>query len=213
MISLMVNDPQLAHELIADRQARQIDRYDEVWDDIYIMSPLANNEHQSLATELSAAIATVVDWRNLGRTLTGANVSNRRDDWTRNYRIPDILVFRNDTTAEDCDTHWIGGPDLAIEIVSPGDRTLDKLDFYADVGTKELLVIDRNPWQLTLYRINIQRNKLVPVAVSCPGQPGLIQMETFPLVMQFDAEQSSLKVIHSSDQSTIRSIPMRLREA
>lgn len=130
MISLMVNDPQFASELIAERRARQLDRYDEVWEDLYMMSPLANNEHQSLATELSAAIVTAVDWQNLGRTLTGANVSDRRDDWTRNYRIPDVLVFTTDTAGEDCGTHWLGGPNLAIEIVSPGDRTLEKLDFY-----------------------------------------------------------------------------------
>ena len=39
-----------------------------------------------------------------------------------------------------------------MEIVSKGDRTLEKLDFYAAVDTKELLVIDRDPWQLSLYR-------------------------------------------------------------
>ncbi len=210
MTALMVNDPQLARELIADRQARQIDRYDEVWDDVYMMSPLANNEHQSLATELAAAISTVVDWNNLGRTLAGANVSNRRDDWTRNYRIPDVLVFTNNTTAQDCDTHWLGGPDLAIEIVSPGDRTLEKLDFYASVGTEELLVIDRHPWQLTLYRINQQR-KLTPIAVSSPSQPITIELKTFPLAMQIDVKRSSLNVIHRNEQRMIREIPIRLR--
>lgn len=209
MISLMVNDPQFASELIADRRARQIDRYDEVWEDVYMMSPLANNEHQSLATELSMAIGSVVDWNNLGRTLAGANVSNRRDDWTRNYRIPDVLVFTNETSAVDCDTHWRGGPDLAIEIVSPGDRTLEKLDFYASVGTRELLVIDRHPWQLTLYRINDQA-KLVPVAVNSPNQSGIIQFSTFPLTLNIDAEKSSLVVSHSEQDRTIRAIPIRL---
>jgi len=55
--------------------------------------------------------------------------------------VPDVLVFSNDTAAIDRKSHWLGGPELAIEIVSPGDKTLEKLDFYAAVKTQELLVI------------------------------------------------------------------------
>jgi Uma2 family endonuclease len=207
MISLMVNDPQLATELIAERQARQLDRYDEVWEDVYMMSPLANNEHQSLATQLSAAIVTVVDWSNLGCTLTGANVSDRRDDWTGNYRIPDVLVFKQQTSAEDCGTHWFGGPELAIEIVSPGDRTLEKLDFYARVGTQELLVIDRDPWQLTLYRVNLDR-KMVPVAVSRFEMPTRVDLRVFPLSFQLNPQTKTLDVIRDT-VTLVVAIPLR----
>ena len=207
MISLMVNDPHFANELIAERRARQLDRYDEVWEDLYMMFPLANNEHQSLATELSAAIVTAVDWQNLGRTLTGANVSDRRDDWTRNYRIPDVLVFTNDTAGEDCGTHWLGGPDLVIEIVSPGDRTLEKLDFYTKVGTQELLVVDRDPFQLTLYQVN-QHRKMVPVAVSRFETPTRIDSGIFPLSFKLNPDKQTLDVIRNRD-TLVRAIPIR----
>ena len=164
-MSVLINDEAFASELISQRQGTGIDRNDEVWDGIYIKSPIANNEHQSLATELSGSLVTIIDWKGLGRTLAGANVSDRRADWTTNYRIPGVLVFLNETVAQDCGTHWFGGPDFVVEIVSPGDRTLEKLVFYASVETRELLVIDRDPWQLTLYRLSNSK-KLVPVAVS-----------------------------------------------
>jgi Uma2 family endonuclease len=198
MISLMINDPQLASELIADRQARQIDRYDEVWEDVYMMSPLANNEHQSLATELATAIATMIDWQGLGRTLAGANVSDRREEWTRNYRIPDVVVFQNETAAEDCGTHWFGGPELAIEIVSPGDRTLEKLDFYGEVGTRELLVVDRDPWQLTMYQAN-RDGKLIPIAISRFESPTRIDSSQFAVSFQLNPSTPTLDVLRDQE--------------
>ena len=81
---VLINDEAFANELISQRQATGIDRYDEVWEGIYIMPPIANKEHQSLATELSASLVTVIDWKGLGCTLAGANVSDRQADWTTN---------------------------------------------------------------------------------------------------------------------------------
>lgn len=206
MASLIVNDPQIAMQLITERKAKGLDRYDEVWEGVYVMSTMTNNEHQLLATELSIAIGTVITWQNHGQTLAGANVSDRRQDWTENFRVPDGLIFKPDTKAEDCGTHWFGGPELAIEIVSPGDQTLEKLDFYATVGTRELLVVDRAPWQLTLYRINSDQ-KLVPVAVSRFDQPASVRCNEFPLVFFLNSETSSLDVSHS-DGNLIRAIPI-----
>jgi Uma2 family endonuclease len=105
------------------------DRFDEVWNGVYVMSPIANNEHQNLVSEIVAFCRTLVDWQGLGKTFAGANVTDRSDGWQENYRVPDVLVFSRDTSAIDLQTHWLGGPDLAIEIVSDGDRTYEKLDF------------------------------------------------------------------------------------
>ena len=63
-----------------------------------------------------------------------------------------MAVFLKGNPAKDRDTHWFGGPDFAVEIVSPSDRSRDKLDFYAKVGVRELLIVDRKPWKLELYR-------------------------------------------------------------
>src|SRR5262249_46987083 len=61
-----------------------------------------------------------------------------------------------------------GGPDFAVEIMSPHDRSREKFGFYAKVGVgvRELLLVDRRPWQLELYRRDQGRWDLV-------GQSGL----------------------------------------
>ncbi len=55
MMSIVIDDPALSERLLAERRVFDGDRYDEVWDGIYIVSPIPNNEHQELATRLGAA--------------------------------------------------------------------------------------------------------------------------------------------------------------
>jgi hypothetical protein len=42
---------------------------------------------------------------------------------------------------------------FVIEIVSSGDRSREKLGFYGQAGVRELLVVDRSPWRLELFRL------------------------------------------------------------
>jgi len=154
-------DQELEERLIEERRAAGADRFDEVWDGVYIMSPMPNVQHQMLVGKLNIAFGNAVDLAGLGETFPGVSVSDRKDDWTKNYRCPDVAVYLNGNTAENCDAFWYGGPDFAVEIVSPGDRTREKLDFYANVGTRELLIVDREPWALELYRLTEGRLRLV----------------------------------------------------
>ncbi|MCA9180341.1 MAG: hypothetical protein KDA51_02790 [Planctomycetales bacterium] len=41
----MILDPQLQQELTAQRVLTGADRYDEVWEGVTMMSPLANKQH------------------------------------------------------------------------------------------------------------------------------------------------------------------------
>ncbi len=192
-MSLLIHDEVLSRELIDRRRAGGLDRYDEVWDGVYVMSPIANNQHQDLISELTALLRVIVDWKGQGRTLAGANVSDRIDDWTQNYRVPDVLVFLKDSTAENRGTHWLGGPDLAIEVTSKGDHTLDKLDFYAKVNARELLVIDRKPWQLSLYRLSSD-GRLELVRRVNQTELGTIVSEVVPIEMSLDFDAGCLRV-------------------
>lgn len=160
-MALMVLDPSLEEKLIAEREVSGADRYDEVWEGVYMMAPLANNEHQDLQFELASAIKNAIGPGTRVRVHTGANVSDREADWKSNYRIPDVVVVFPGSAARDCGTHWCGGPDFCVEITSPGDRSRDKLDFYASIGVRELLLVGRGPWDLELYRLANGRLEVV----------------------------------------------------
>lgn len=138
--------------IIRERRRCGGDRFDEVWDGVYVMSPLADNEHQHLASSLSSKFDQGLGDRPGVLVFAGANISDRPDDWRKNYRCLDVAVFLPGNPAEDRGTHWLGGPDFAVEILSRGDRSRKKFDFYAAAGVRELLLIARRPWRLELYR-------------------------------------------------------------
>jgi len=152
IMATVIHDRALAERLIAQRRAWGADHHDEVWEGVYMMSPLAGNEHQRIVGELTAILLEVVGRTGLATVLPGANVSDRVRGWEQNYRCPDVVVFFNDGKAVDHGTFWYGGPDFLAEVVSPDDQTYEKLPFYESIATREVLVIDRKPWALVLYQ-------------------------------------------------------------
>jgi len=166
------------------------------------MNPLPNNEHQRFVTRFSYVLCEVVENSGLGSVFSGVNVSDNKDDWTHNYRGPDVAVYLNGTQAEDCGTFWFGGPDLAIEIVSPHDTVRKKLEFYEKVNTRELLIVDRDPWQLELHRL-IDK-KLVLVGTSTLADPAWLASETVPLKLRLQPgeKRPMIELAHlSSDKA------------
>jgi len=153
-MATVVLDRGLAERLRQERAAAGADRWDEVWEGTYMMTPLPNIEHQEFVNRLAAIFQDTVGWSGQDIVLPGTNVSDRDKGWEHNYRCPDIAVYLAGTRAKNCDTHWMGGPDFAVEIVSDDDRTRDKLAFYANVGTQELLIVDRDPWSLEMLRLD-----------------------------------------------------------
>src|ERR1700730_4536797 len=75
---LLILDQDLIREFIQERRERGIDRYDEVWEGIYIVPPIATNPHQSLVAALTAIVFNVIELQARGRVIAGANVSDRR---------------------------------------------------------------------------------------------------------------------------------------
>src|SRR5436189_6398425 len=109
---MMVLDPAEQRRLKKERALSGADRFDEVWEGVYMMAPLANNEHQVLATGLGVVVKMVLPWTDEIVVCVGVNVSDREKNWTYNYRCPDVAVFLKGTSARDCGTHWFGGPDF-----------------------------------------------------------------------------------------------------
>jgi Uma2 family endonuclease len=172
-MTVMVLDPEIAERLKAEREASGLDRYDEVWEGVYMMAPLANNEHGDIQGRLASALRNAIGWREDVYVLGGANVSDREEGWLDNYRIPDTVVVFPGAAARNCGTHWCGGPDFVAEVTSPGDRARDKLEFYAGINVRELLVIDRKPWQLELYQL--EEGGLRLVGTSSLSTPDLLR--------------------------------------
>lgn len=181
-LRVLVTDPDLARELREERDRYHPDARDEVWEGVLVMAPLANNDHQVLVMKLAAAFSDVIDWDRGDSVQPGANVSDRDADWLTNYRIPDVVVYLATNPAKNSDTHWVGGPDLAVEIASPGEEPRLKLDFYAKVSTREVLIVDRAPWSVELYQL--RNGAMVSAGQSNEANALVLKSEALPLSFQ-----------------------------
>ncbi|RPI89465.1 MAG: Uma2 family endonuclease, partial [Planctomycetaceae bacterium] len=148
MMLTVIDDSNVESRLREARARSGGDRYDEVWEGISMMAPMPNHEHQVLVGRLTRVLDEIVTDQELGSVVPGVNISDRVDGWDLNYRVPDVAVFLNTTRAVNHDSFWFGGPDFAVEITSPDDRSREKLDFYGKIGTRELLIVDRESWTL-----------------------------------------------------------------
>jgi len=200
-MNLIVLDPADQARILEPRQESGGDRYDEVWEGVYVMSPLANNEHQQVIGRLTYCFEVVIADSGLGIVQPGANVSDLAEGWAKNYRCPDVVVYINANTAIDHDTHWQGGPDFAVEIVSRYDRSREKFDFYAKVNTRELLIVDRYPWALELYRLN-PTGQYDLVGRSTVEQPDILTSQVMPLTFQLLAGEKRPRIAIQSTNQT-----------
>src|SRR5205807_9908344 len=69
-----VFDSHAVSQFITFRQQREVDQYDEVWEGVYVVPPLAQNPHQDLVTSLSVVFFHVGHLEGRGSVLAGANV-------------------------------------------------------------------------------------------------------------------------------------------
>ena len=152
-MGILIYDPVIEAEVRRLRACYPGVEYDEVWEGVTVVSPQPNMNHQRLAKRLMEALTAVVEGAGLGSVYGPVNVSDRADGWTQNYREPDLSVYLAGNPAVEHDTHMQGGPDLLVEVISPGEDPYAKLDFYAEVGTREVLIVHRDPWAVELYRL------------------------------------------------------------
>ena len=88
-MAMLICDPWVERQLLAERQANGHDRWDEVWDGVYVIAPPPNDEHQELQTGLTSILQTVLGLSGLTEVRAGVNVSDRERGWEHNYRCPD----------------------------------------------------------------------------------------------------------------------------
>jgi len=139
--------------LIEERRRLDLDRRDEMWEGVLHMVPPPSFEHDSFVASLSAAFLAIVSRHDLGRV---GNAGIREPGSDRNYRVPDLIfIAKNGITrfAAGSDVWIEHGPDLVVEVLSPGDESLVKLPFYAARGIPETLVVDRDTRRPQVFRL------------------------------------------------------------
>jgi Uma2 family endonuclease len=196
MMPVLVQNRDLANRLLKEREALDGPTYDEVWDGVTVIMPEADIEHDNIAGFFYRAFWAIFGTDPANRIHFRVNLSDRLEGWTSNFRIPDTMVFLAGNSAPACRTHYYGGPDIALEVVSPDDRSRDKLDFYAKLGTREVIILDRDPWQLELYQLRGGKMRLN--ATAKPGDGVVLSSSVGPLTFEFiHAEpRSQVKIIH-----------------
>ncbi len=181
-MAIMVLDPYVEEQILAERRGFDGSQYDEVWEGVYIVTPLPNNEHQRLVNKLCVILSEAVEAKELGDVFSGVNLSDRDEGWDKNFREPDVAVFLRNGRAIDRGTHWQGAADFLVEIISPGERTRDKIPFYSSIGVVELLIVDRDPWSLELYRH--ENGQLTKVGQSTLAAPDVLETRTVGLTFR-----------------------------
>lgn len=122
--------PQL-EELLERRRHMGADRHDEVWEGVYHMVPAASAAHSFTAHQVSVLL-------DAPARAAGLHVSVEFNLGVHgNFRVPDLGVHRELSSGT-----WIPTAAIAVEILSPGDETWDKLPFYAEHEVDELLIVD-----------------------------------------------------------------------
>jgi Putative restriction endonuclease len=168
----LVFDPQPAEieELLARRRDLGIDRWDEVWEGVLHMIPPPSHKHQLLASRLHRLLGPLADEAGLELT---ADVGVGSDE--HNYRAPDLALHR----PADVEPQWHRTAAVAVEIVSPNDKTWDKLGFYAAHHVDELVIMD--PDQRTVHWLALLEGQYQPLARS-----GLIELGPSELAKRID---------------------------
>lgn len=130
-------------------------RHELVEGEIKTMTP-AGNEHGFLALRIASRLEQHVDANNLGRTYaaeTGFKIASAPDT----VRAPDAAFVSRERVEKvgGVSGFWPGAPDLAVEVVSPGDthaEVVEKSLAWLDAGCRMVLVAEPERKLVTVYR-------------------------------------------------------------
>ncbi|MBX3032217.1 MAG: Uma2 family endonuclease [Chloroflexi bacterium] len=132
MRTLFVTDPPPpVEDWLARRRALGQDRFDEVWEGEYHVSPEASNRHAKVQVQLIELLGPLA--RRAGLLIGGPINVGRPTD----FRVPDVGYVRREE-----DPVWNPTAALVVEVISPGDESRRKLGFYHGVGVEEVLLVD-----------------------------------------------------------------------
>jgi Uma2 family endonuclease len=108
------------------------DRRDEMWDGVLHLNPGPSGPHAVLAAQLTVLLDAPARAAGL---LVSADFNLGEHE--NQFRVPDLGIHRTSPAGV-----WIGTAAIVVEILSPGDETLDKLPYYAEREVDEVLIVD-----------------------------------------------------------------------
>jgi Uma2 family endonuclease len=132
MRTLFVSDPPPAVEdWLMERRALGQDLYDEVWEGEYHVAPGPGGGHADIQIQLAVTLVPLAT--RAGLIVRGpTNIGGPSD-----FRVPDLSFSQ-----ERADLVWYPSAAIVVEIVSPGDESRRKFDFYHRMRVDEVLIVD-----------------------------------------------------------------------
>lgn len=128
---LLHETPAVLQEWLDRRRALGQDGFDEVWEGVYHVAPVAHGRQGWMDEEI--AFALLARARAAGLRGSGPiNIGHAQD-----YRVPDAAYLRARETAL-----WNPTAAIVVEVVTPNDGSRRKADFYFRAGVEELLLVD-----------------------------------------------------------------------
>ena len=164
------------------------------------MPPAPSPEHQDFGWTLESWLRNKWAKQNHGRVFHDVNVASV-GTWPNDYRIPDLIVLTDASQAVQKDVYFEGPPDIVAEIRSPEDESFEKLSFYADLGVREVWILDRDTKVPTLY---ILRNG--HYETKAPQPDGWLLSEVTGIELR-SMQPGKLSIRLQGDRSTHEDIP------
>jgi Uma2 family endonuclease len=170
MPTLVMDPPPVEIETLLERRRQLgLDHRDEVWEGVLHMNPPPSYRHERISSRLHRLLGPYAD--AAGLELVGIVGIGTKDD----NRIPDLTLQR----PQDAQPQWQPTAALAVEILSPGDETMQKLPFYAAHHIDELLIID--PQKKSVQWLGLRERSYKPIERS-----SLIDLGAAELAQQID---------------------------
>ncbi len=130
-------------------------RYELVKGELRRMSP-AGTEHGAVVFNLSGLLASHLGANNLGQGF-GAETGFKLASDPDTVRAADIAFVRRERIPETGipDNFWETFPDLAVEVVSPGDRYAaveEKVSDWLNAGVRAVRIVNPKQRSVAVYR-------------------------------------------------------------
>jgi Uma2 family endonuclease len=152
-------------------------RYELVAGELRTMSP-SGWRHGQITANVSELLGTFIRKQNLGRWF-GAETGFLLRRAPDTVRAPDFAFIANEHLPKSApvEAFWPGAPDLAVEVLSPGDtagEVAEKIEEWLAAGCAAVWVVDPKLQMVTIYRslTEVQIKAAGETLVGDPVVPG-----------------------------------------